>query len=265
LAYLANPQQGKYLSFVDQFESGGTASYNGMIATVQKRLSYGVSLNANYTWSHCLGDVTIASLVGGTGGTYTDVNNRRADRGNCQTGTLAGTQALDRRHIVNFTPLLEAPRFNDRILRAAASDWRLSTSYRFLSGAFQTAADGTDVALTGAGGQRPNQVLANPLCANPNAACWINPNAFAIQAPGTLGNAGRSNIPGPGFFQIDMALSRIFRVRERMNLELRGEAFNLTNSYRAGPVTTAKNSAQFGQILTALDPRIMQVALKLAF
>jgi len=209
--------------------------------------------------------VTIASLVGGTGGTYTDVNNRRLDRGNCQTGTLSGTQALDRRHIVNFTPLLEAPRFNNRMLRAAASDWRLSTSYRFLSGAFQTASDGTDIALTGAAGQRPNQVLANPLCDHPNAACWINPAAFAIPTTPVLGNAGRSNIPGPGFFEIDMALSRIFRVRERMSLELRGEAFNLTNSYRAGAVTTARNNQNFGQILTAQDPRIMQVALKLVF
>ncbi|HEY2843042.1 MAG TPA: TonB-dependent receptor [Bryobacteraceae bacterium] len=265
LADLANPAEGQYLSFVDQFESGGTSSYNGLILSVQKRLSRGVSLNANYTWSHCIGDVTIASLVGGTGGTYTDVNNRRADRGNCQTGTLSGTQALDRRAIVHFTPLLEAPRFNGKMLRAAASDWKLSSSYRFLSGAFQTTSDGTDIALTGAAGQRPNQVLANPLCDHPNAACWINPAAFTLQAPGTLGNAGRSNVPGPGFFQIDMALSRIFRVRERANLEVRGEAFNLTNSYRAGPVTTARNSAQFGQILTALDPRIMQVALKLVF
>jgi hypothetical protein len=265
LANLINPNEGKYLAFVDQFESGGTSSYNGMILSVQKRLSRGVSISANYTWSHCIGDVTIASLVGGTGGTYTDVNNRRLDRGNCQTGTLSGTQALDRRHIVNFTPLLEAPRFNNRMLRAAASDWRLSTSYRFLSGAFQTASDGTDIALTGAAGQRPNQVLANPLCDHPNAACWINPAAFAIPTTPVLGNAGRSNIPGPGFFEIDMALSRIFRVRERMSLELRGEAFNLTNSYRAGAVTTARNNQNFGQILTAQDPRIMQVALKLVF
>jgi hypothetical protein len=103
------------------------------------------------------------------------------------------------------------------------------------------------------------------LCANPNAACWINPAAFQVQAAGTLGNLGRSNVPGPGFFQIDMALSRTFRVRERMNLEARGEAFNLTNSYRAGGVTTARNSPQFGQILNAQDPRIMQVALKLVF
>jgi len=273
LASLLNPQEGKYLAFVDQFESGGTSSYNGLILTLQKRFSRGVSLNANYTWSHCIGDVTIASLVGGTGGTYSDINNRRADRGNCQTGTLSGTQALDRRHIVNFTPLLESPRFSDRTLRAVASDWRLSTSYRFLSGAFQTAADGTDIALTGAAGQRPNQVLASPLVANPGSACaniapcvsWINKDAFALPTAGTLGHAGRSNIPGPGFFQIDMALSRIFRVRERASLEVRGEAFNLTNSYRAGAVTTALNNQNFGRILTAQDPRIMQVALKLTF
>jgi len=109
--------------------------------------------------------------------------------------------------------------------------------------------------------------------ANPGSACaniapcvsWINKDAFALPTAGTLGHAGRSNIPGPGFFQIDMALSRIFRVRERASLEVRGEAFNLTNSYRAGAVTTALNNQNFGRILTAQDPRIMQVALKLTF
>jgi hypothetical protein len=268
LAYLRNPspKEGGLLGFVDQFESGGTASYNGMILSVQKRLSRGVSLSANYTWSHCIGDIPIGSLVGGAGGTYEDANNRRRDRGNCQTGTLDGTQALDRRHIANFNAVLESPKFNGRILRAVASDWRLSPSYRMLSGAFQTVSTGIDYALTGASGQRPNQVLANPLCDHPNAACWINPAAFAQPANGTLGNLGRSNVPGPGLWSIDMALSRGFRVRENINVELRGEAFNLTNSYRAGPVTTARNNtAQFGQILTAQDPRIMQVALKLVF
>ena len=268
IASLLNPTEGAKLGFVDQFESGGTASYNGMILALQKRLSRGISLETNYTWSHCIGDVPIGSLVGGAGGTYEDANNRRRDRGNCQTGTLDGTQSLDRRHIVNFSAVLESPRFDGALLRAVASNWRLSPSYRFLSGGFQTVTTGIDFALTGAAAQRPNQVLASPLCANPNAACWINPAAFqptASMPAGTFGNLGRSSVPGPGFFEIDMALSRTFRVGERMRLELRGEAFNLTNSYRAGPVTTARNNQNFGQILTAQDPRIMQVALKLVF
>ena len=137
----------------------------------------------------------------------------------------------------------------------------------FVSGAFLTVSANNDFALTGAaaGIQRPNQVLESPLCATPNAACWVNPAAFVQPANGTLGNLGRSNVPGPSNWSIDMALSRGFRVRENMNVELRGEAFNLTNSYRAGTVTTARTSQNFGQILAAQDPRIMQVALKLVF
>src|SRR5205823_3371585 len=108
---------------------------------------------------------------------------------------------------------------------------------------------------------------------NPNAACWINPKAFALPALGTLGNTGRSSIPGPGFWEIDLALVRSFRIREGMRFELRGESFNLTNSFRAGnssaimnaPVVAQNNTAQFGQILSAQDPRIMQVAAKFVF
>jgi hypothetical protein len=87
---------------------------------------------------------------------------------------------------------------------------------------------------------------------------------------------GRGNIPGPAFFQIDAAISREFRIREGKTLELRGEAFNLSNSYRPGvaPLSTAVDgsglslpygTSAFGQVLTALDPRvgpgILQVAV----
>jgi len=272
LAYLIDPQQGQFLGPVDQFESGGTVSYNGLILSMQKRLGHGVSVNANYTWSHCIGDVGIGSLVGGTGGTYEDLTNRRRDRGNCETGTLNGTQALDRRHIVNMTVVAETPKFKQNALRAAASDWRLSTSYRYLSSAFLTASTGTDYALMGGGGQRPNLVLSNPLL-NPGSPCantapcvsWLNPAAFVQPAFGTFGNLGRANIPGPNWWEIDMALSRVFRIREGMSLEGRGEVFNLTNSFRALNPTLVRTSGQFGQILGAQDPRIMQVALKLAF
>jgi hypothetical protein len=82
---------------------------------------------------------------------------------------------------------------------------------------------------------------------------------------GTFGNLGRTNVPGPSFAETDMNLSREFAVRERLRMEVRAEAFNLTNSFRAGNPTAARNSPQFGQILTALDPRILQLAAKFSF
>lgn len=277
IAYQFNPVDGLKLGPVDVFDSSGTVSYNGLILLMQKRLSQGVSLNANYTWSHCIGDITQASTVGGVGAGLLDPNNRRFDRGNCQTPTLDGTQSLDRRHVANFTAVLQAPRFNERWARVAASNWMLSASVRIISGAFQTVTTGIDQQLSGNGTgiQRANQILADPLCPQitygANVACgWINPAAFAQPALGTLGNSGRSSIPGPGFWETDMALSRLFHIREKMTVEARGEAFNLTNSFRAGSpgqpaVITGRNSPNFGQIITAQDPRILQVAMKFVF
>jgi hypothetical protein len=252
---------------VDTFDDGGTGSYNALLLSGRKRLSHGVSFDANYTWSHCIADINGGSWVGSVGGGLNIADNRRYDRGNCQTQTGTGAnQSLDRRHIVNVTAVLEAPRFNDRKLRLIASDWRLSTSYRYLSGAYQNVTTGVDYALNGSAVERPNQILANPLCANPSPSCWINPAAFSASVPfGTFGNLGRSNVPGPAYFEVDAAVSRLFPIREQMNLEIRAEAFNLSNSVRYNAPTTGRNSPQFGQILSAMDPRIMQLAAKFTF
>jgi hypothetical protein len=267
VAYLANPVDGQYLGAVNQLDASGTGNYHGMLLVAQKRLSRGVSLNANYTWSHCIADLNQGSIVGGFTDGYLDPNNRRRDRANCQTATLDGTQSLDRRHIFNFTSVLESPHFSGKALNTVASNWRLSASYRSLSGAFLTPVTNLDRQLSGAAAtsQRPNRILSDPLCSNPSPSCWVNPAAFAQPDLGTLGNSGRSSVLGPGTWQIDMAVSRIFKVREGMSLEARGEAFNLTNSFRAGPVTLTLNNPNFGKILTAQDPRIMQLALKFVF
>ncbi len=273
---LLNPALGKYFGPVDQFDSSGTASYNALILLAHHTISKNVSVDANYTWSHCIGDATQASTVGGAQAGLLEPDDRRFDRGNCQTGTLGGTFGLDRRQIVNLTVVAQSPTFSNRALRAAGTGWTLAGSWRASSGGFLTPTYSTDIQLSGTGGQRPNQILANPLCPNPGPSCWINPQAFAQPAYGTLGDLGRSSIPGPGFWEIDMSLSRDFRVREHMSFQLRADAFNLTNSFRAGVpsglttsggsgVTTTVNSAQFGQILTAMDPRIMQLAAKFVF
>jgi hypothetical protein len=73
------------------------------------------------------------------------------------------------------------------------------------------------------------------------------------------------NIQGPGTWQFDVALSRVFRFRESQRLEFRAEAYNLTNSLRPQNPTTNFSSSDFGQISSSRDPRIMQFALKYLF
>ena len=76
---------------------------------------------------------------------------------------------------------------------------------------------------------------------------------------------GPRSIEGPGYWGLDMALSRTFQFRESQKLEARFEAFNVTNSLRRGNPDTNLQSGSFGRILTAADPRILQFSLKYIF
>jgi hypothetical protein len=264
--------------FVEALDDGGTSSYNGLILSVQKRLSKGLSASANFTWSHCIGDLSIGDSTGNAGAGLAIPNNRRFDRGNCQSNEIGGTFSSDRRKIFNWTTVYETPKLANARLSMLASGWKVAGIYHANSAPWITASISTDLSLTSdsTANQRPIQLLANPLCANPRPTCWLNPAAFANPAPGTLSPMGRDNIPGPATWGLDTAVSRDFRIREGQILQIRAEAFNVTNSFRAGTsppalsagasgVSTVLGTPTFGTITTALDPRIVQLALKFSF
>jgi len=273
---LAGYPGSKLIGFLDSFADGGTASYNGLLLSARRRLSRGISADANYTWSHCIGDLTTADSTSGAGAGIVNPNNRRADRGNCQSSESGGTFSSDRRQIFNLSVVAQVPQFSNRMLATVVSGWQVAGIYRATTGGYYTVTLPSDVALSSASGQRPQQVLQNPLCQNPNSSCWINPAAFATPAPGTLSTLGKDNIQGPGFWEFDMSLSRTFRIYEHQSLQIRGEAFNLPNSFRAGvaPPSLSAGSpglalsypaSNFGQITSALDPRILQFSMKYVF
>ena len=105
---------------------------------------------------------------------------------------------------------------------------------------------------------------------------WLNPAAFAQPAPGSYGNLGANNVLGPGYWEWDEAVSREFSIGEGRRVEIRAEAFNVTNSVRFNnPGQALSNPATFGKITTSAaslfvgatggGPRIMQFALKYIF
>ena len=133
-----------------------------------------------------------------------------------------------------------------------------------LSGSYLTISTTQDRSLNGIASQHVDQLLKNPY-GEKSVSNYLNPAAFALPAIGTFGNAGRGSILGPGTWQFDAALTRTFQFREMQRLEFRAEAFNITNSFRMTNPGTVLNSNTFGQVTSALDPRIMQFALKYFF
>jgi hypothetical protein len=260
---LANPSQGPYYNSIVNLDDGGTTNYNGLLLSLQHRLSNHFTVQSNYTWSHCIADLGTTLLAG----SYTDPNNRRSDRGQC-----AGT---DLRHIFNLSAVLQGPTFSQRALRTVASNWQLAIIGSVHSGIPFSATSGIDTDLNGVGGDRATQILANPYCEHKTINCWLNGAAFATPvANGIPSNMKPFTLVGPGFFNMDLALTRSIRLGERQRVDLRAEAFNfanhanfLTNSPNnpSAVSTGQQNGAAFGKILYDVGPRIMQLAVKYAF
>jgi hypothetical protein len=257
---LERPKDGALMSFVTRGDDGGSQSYHGMVLSIERRAAQGVTVSANYTWSHCIGPY--GSGLFNTSGLNPDVtnsavNNRDYDNGNCDS---------DRRHIFNFTSVAQTPQFADPRLRLLVTGWRLSGIYRLSSGSPLNIVSGQDRALTATTNQRADQIVENPYAgSSAPLANYLSPSAFALPVLGTLGNMGRNSLSGPSTWSFDMALSRLFNVREGQRLEVRIEAYNVTNSFRAGNPNTTVGSNTFGQIRTSDDPRLMQFALKYVF
>ncbi|MBZ5625815.1 MAG: carboxypeptidase regulatory-like domain-containing protein, partial [Acidobacteriia bacterium] len=262
---LLNPSQGQYFGDVTYEDFGGTGNYNGLLVSVERRVHRGVTINANYTWSHCISDYVFDS-VPTAGQDYTKPDNRHFDRGNCNSS------GVDRRQILNVSTIVETPRFSGLWLGMLASRWRVSTIITGQTGSWLNVTTGSvDSALSGIANQRANQIASDIHGAG--FSHYLSPSAFALPAIGTAGNLGAGSVEGPGFVAVNMSLSRAFSIRERGRLEFRAEASNILNTVNFGNPNTSVGTSAFGQITTTAggagsgfvapgDPRIMQFAVK---
>ena len=250
-----NPVTGSAYGIILATNPGGNASYNGLLLALEHRLSHHYSVLANYTWSHCLNDGEAPGDNSNTAD-YQNPYNLKANRGNC---------ASDHRQIFNSSFIMQAPQFNQKLLRIVASDWQLAPIFTASTGAFETITTGVDSSLTGVGLDQPN-LVGNPHVSS-SFSHWFSSAAFQTNAPGTYGDAGRSIVTVPSAWDLDTGLSRVFRVHESQSIEFRAEAFNLMNHATAATtgLHIAMNDPLFGSINAANDPRILEFSLKIEF
>jgi hypothetical protein len=279
---IANPAQGNQIigggAGSVTVNDVGYASYNGMVATLQHRLSATFSLLANYTWSKCL------DLADGQGdiaaGLYQNPNNPRGDWGPC---------GFDYRDIENFV-IVARSNFNDlpRAERLLIDNWEFAPLVHITTGAAVNVTSGVDNSLTDEAQDRPNLVAGTSPYAEVKFSRasgesnreYLNPAAFAqVTAPcgastngcaevGTFGDVSRNAFRTPPYFQFDAQVSRLFPVHERLNLDLRLEAFNVLNHPDFGSPTASLSSSTFGQISSTAGgnaARVFQGSVKLIF
>ncbi len=168
----------------------------------------------------------------------------------------------------------------DRLFRRSGltEGWSLSGATRLSTGFPVTLFDDSDRSLLGTLGngvnnelldtpqlsQGPLQINTNPRNGRPE----FNTSLFAPETLGQLGNSPRRFFHGPGIVNFDMQVSKTVRFSESKSCDIRVEAFNVFNHaqfYGPSSVDGEVNDANFGSVVSAAAPRLVQLALKLHF
>jgi hypothetical protein len=267
---LQNPAQGTGYSVGGAgsvvISDGGMANYNGLITSINHRLSSTFNLLANWTWSKCL---DIADEQGDVAGTVLEnPNNPSLDYGPC---------GFDYRDIENVVLVAKSNfALSNRIEKLLVDNWELAPLMRIQTGAPFSVTVGADDSLIDVNNDRATLIPGVPIYqkvqfrqqAGAANREYLNPNAFATSNPnGTFGNTGRDAFRAPPALQFDAQVSRIFPIHERLAMDLRLEAFNVLNHPNFGTPTTSRASGTFGQIggTNLTSARVFQGAVKFSF
>ncbi len=256
LLYLQNPSLGQYYSNVEVADDGGNSSYHGLLTSIEHRFANSFTLMSNLTWSHCISNVDFTGELAGT--VYQNPGNRQGERGDC---------GFDRRLNFNTSIVIQTRGIGNNFTHQLTGGWQVSPIFTAYTGQpFNITDGGKDVSLTGQLQDRPNVLLPDQVIPSDRTLKeWFNPNAFVVQPAGTYGNLGRFVLHSPGTWNMDLGISRIFKLRERLGLEARGEAFNIMNHGNWGTPSNSITSSTFGQIQSFSSPRIIQFALKMTY
>jgi hypothetical protein len=219
-------------------------------------------------------------LLGYTYGKSLDQSSSLAEAVNPLNPKLSrGLSAFDLRHnfVASYHWRVPAERLFRRNNRWT-SGWSLSGITRISSGLPVTLFNNNDTSLLGTipnginsdGVDTPNYTPGN-LAVNTdprNGSPAFNTSLFGMPAMGTLGTAARRFFYGPGMANVDLALLKSVRLTESQAVDLRFEAFNVFNHaqfFGAAAVNGNVGSPGFGQIVSAMSPRVVQLAVKYSF
>ncbi len=263
-------------------ESSGTANYDSLQVTANKRYSFGVDFNLSYTYSKTLNDALGFFGAGGvqTEGAYWQ--NAYDRNGNY------GPAAWDARNNLTLSSNIDLPfgrgrKFGSSMPAAAdlvVGGWSLGYVMQARTGFPITISTVGQSQQAPRGVQRPNRLRPSEVGERTISRWYGTGNVYecpqgvddgrcAYQRPalGTFGNSSIGTERAPGYFNADVTVNKNFRIRENHNLLFRAEFYNLANmTMFSPPARDVSAPGTFGLISgQANNPRNIQLSLKYRF
>ena len=230
----------------------GNTNYNALQAKLEQRFSRGLSFLVSYTRSKLIDEASSvfdASIL---------------------TGPIANFPVAD-----SFNRRLERDLSNGDMPNVFVGSFTYELPYNFEIAGVVTLQSGLPLAVTqatnfnafaGFGTQRPNRVAdPNLPSSERTTARFFDTAAFVIAPQFTLGNSSRNPVRGPAYRNADLVLIKRIYFGEKINVELRAEAFNVTNTPPLAAPNTVVGAPGFGSITAAGDPRVFQFGAKFNF
>jgi hypothetical protein len=246
-------------------QAAAFSRFNAGTLRLNKRLSNGIAVGANYQYSHSIDD------AGSVGGTSTVVAQNWQD-----LAAEEGNSSFDVRHQVTGTYLYELPFGKDKFWVTSGvgshilEGFSVSGSYTIATGtpltpSYQAAV--LDVARGTAGTLRPNYAMkgASVTAGGGSQKEWFNPAAFSKTVPSPYGDVPRNSIAGPGKIQNNMSLSKTLQLGDTRSWEFRATASNVFNTVQYSGVDTNVDSPTFGQVTSAGAMRAFQFTSRFRF
>ncbi len=236
-------------------ENGGSAFYNGLTLSAERKYKAGLQYQVAYTWAKNLTD---SQSEGEGGGSLQNAYDRRPEYSDYQ---------YTRRHRFVFNSMWDLPFGKERkFLREGPlsyilGGWSLTTFGVLQTGPYFTPSFSTyDPANTGGSGGRPDRIASGAI-ANPTIATWFDKTAFRVPGDvdgdgkpdvnvGRFGNSALNILRGPGTRSMNAGIFKAFRIREGWKMQAEATFTNVLNHTNFGVPNAVINSASAG-IITA--------------
>jgi hypothetical protein len=249
-------------------QTGAASSiYHALVLRTEKRLSQGLMVMGNYTFSKSIDNDSLGNSV----------QSSNLDQSNIKSLERA-LSSFDARHRFVVSTTYDLPfKSSNKALFAVLGNWQAGGIITLQTGSpftVNVTGDRANNGLGFIGNTRPN--LVGDPSGNRSAEQFFNTAAFVQQPLGTLGTAGRNILNGPGTNIVDFSLLKNILITERQRLQFRAEFFNFFNNtnfdvperictYPNANAGATCTPGTFGTVTAARDPRILQFGLKYLF
>lgn len=235
----------------------GNANYHALQASFRKTFSSGLAFQVSYTWSKAM------DLLSTDGGDLINAHNPSQNYG---PSDFNRTQLLVFNYVYDlpFGPGKHFLNQDNFITKYVVGGWQINGITTYGSGLpFTVSAQ--DLSNTGGN----HEAVANRTCdgrlSNPTRQRWFDTACFQQPGPGLLGDSGRNILSQGREENWDFSLFKNVPLTQAVNLQVRGEFFNVFNQHAFVNPDATVGDAQFGFMRSATSPRTVQLAMKLLF